>query len=262
MYQALLWDTSLYDFLWLFIIYSFLGWCAEVIAHAVTLKKFVNRGFLNGVYCPIYGFGVVLVVICLTPIQDNLLLLFAGSIVLTSVLELITGFILEKVFHTRWWDYSNQKLNIGGYICLKYSILWGAACVVVMKAIQPLIMDLIKIIPQIAGQIIVFIFLLGMLTDLVSVIISLSSMSKRIRLAEDVKKRILESSDKIGGKIAGDVLELQEKLDKLPDRKSIIQRRLEKAYPPLANINKDNGKEELKALLKQKLNEIKPRKKD
>lgn len=256
MYQVLLWDTSLYGFIWLFLIYSFLGWCAEVAAHAVTKGKFINRGVLNGPYCPIYGFGMVLVIICLTPIEYNLILLFIGATILTTVLELVTGVVLEQVFHTKWWDYSNQKYNLKGYICLKYSIVWGAACVVVMKIIDPLIVDFIKIIPQLLGQILIIIFLLIMLADMITMIISLTGMSKRAKRSEQIRERIHKGSDKIGSKIADETLEIQEKVDQLPDKKNAIQRRLENAYPALAEFNKKTSKEELKLLLKDKIDNI------
>ena len=115
---------NFYEVLWIFIIYAFIGWCAEVSYAAVNRGIFVNRGFLNGPYCPIYGCGVVIVVTVLMPLKDNLFLLFVGSVVLTSVLEYITGFLLEKVFHNKWWDYSNLPFNLHGYICLKFSIYW------------------------------------------------------------------------------------------------------------------------------------------
>ncbi len=249
--QVLFWDTTLYSYLWLFLIYSFIGWCAEVAAHAVTKGKFINRGFLNGPYCPIYGFGMVIVIICLTPFEKNLLILFAGSVVLTTVLEFVTAFTLEKAFHTKWWDYSNQKFNIGGYICLKYSILWGGACVFVLKLLDPGMMALIDLIPQIAGQILIAIFLLGMIADFITVAISLTKMNKRMRRAAHIRETIHNSSDKIGGKIADEVLDIQSKIDKLPDKKSAIEKRLEKAYPNFAKLNKDITKEDLTHLLKK-----------
>ena len=95
---------NFYELVWIFIIYAFIGWCTEVSYAALDTGKFVNRGFLNGPYCPIYGCGVVIVVAILTPLKENLLILFAGSFLLTSVLEYITGYILEKVFHNKWWD--------------------------------------------------------------------------------------------------------------------------------------------------------------
>ena len=121
----------MYRFLWIFFIYAFLGWCTEVSYAALVSGRFVNRGFLNGPVCPIYGLGVVLVMACLEPFRDNLLLLFVCSVLLTSLLEWITGFVLEKLFHQRWWDYSNEPFNLGGYVCLRFSIAWGLACVFV-----------------------------------------------------------------------------------------------------------------------------------
>ena len=253
MFETLLWDKSLYELFWLFLIYSLLGWCAEVAAHAVTKGKFINRGFLNGPYCPIYGFGMIIVIICLTPISHNIILLFIGSVVLTTALEFITGFILEKVFKTRWWDYSNQKLNIGGYICLKYSLLWGAACVIIMKIIQPLLIDVINIIPQLVGQVFAVVFAASIIVDLITVLIGLTAMSKRLKHAKQIREQIKMNSDRIGRKIADEVFDIQDKVDKLPDEKTKIQKRLEKSYPSLAELGKQTNKEELKALIKEKM---------
>ena len=246
---------SLYTFVWLFLIYSFIGWCAEVSAHAVTKGKFINRGFLNGPYCPIYGFGMVIVTMCLTPIEKNWLLLFLGSVILTTILELVTAFIMEKFFHTRWWDYSNQKFNLDGYICLKYSLVWGLACVIVMKFINPGVIYLVGLIPVTAGEIIMGIFILGMLADLTTMIISISNINKRMKHAAQLREAIHATSDKIGGKIADEVLDIQSRVDRLPDKKSAVQRRLEKAYPSLARLEEGISKEELKQQLHQKIKE-------
>lgn len=128
-----------YNLLFYFAIYSFAGWCGEVVFATVRHGKFVNRGMLHGAYCPIYGFGLITVIVCLTPIKDSWLLLFAGSAVLTTVLEFITGFVLDKLFGRRWWDYSDKKFNIGGYICPQFTVVWGLACLLIMKVVQPAI---------------------------------------------------------------------------------------------------------------------------
>ena len=94
-----------YELLWIFFVYALLGWCTEVSYAALVTGKFVNRGFLNGPVCPIYGFGAAIIFLCLEPLKQNLLLLFLGSVLLTSLLELAAGFVLEKLFHQRWWDY-------------------------------------------------------------------------------------------------------------------------------------------------------------
>ena len=107
---------SLYQVFAYFLIYSCLGWCLEVIYAAVTTGKLINRGFLNGPVCPIYGFGMVIVLFALTPLSHSLLLLYLGGVILPSVLELVGGWALYKLYHTRWWDYSDYPFNIGGYI--------------------------------------------------------------------------------------------------------------------------------------------------
>ena len=128
---------SLYQILAFFLIYSCLGWCLEVIYAAVSTGQLVNRGFLNGPVCPIYGFGMIIVLFTLSPLADNLLLLYIGGVILPSVLELAGGWALYKLYHTRWWDYSDFPFNIGGYICLEFSLLWGVGTVVVMKPFTP-----------------------------------------------------------------------------------------------------------------------------
>lgn len=137
----------LVDYIWYFFIYAVLGWCAEVIFAAVNTGKFVNRGFLNGPLCPMYGVGVAVIVFCLSPLEDNVWLTFLAAVVLTSGLEWITGFVLEKLFHQRWWDYSELPFNIGGYICLKFSLAWGLACLLILKVIHPGIAALVHHIP-------------------------------------------------------------------------------------------------------------------
>ena len=120
---------SLYQILAFFLIYSCLGWCLEVIYAAVSTGQLVNRGFLNGPVCPIYGFGMIIVLFTLSPLADNLLLLYLGGVILPSVLELVGGWALYKLYHTRWWDYSDFPFNIGGYICLEFSLLWVLMCI-------------------------------------------------------------------------------------------------------------------------------------
>ncbi|WP_412585469.1 putative ABC transporter permease [Hominenteromicrobium sp.] len=149
---------TFYDLLWYFTIYSFLGWCSEVIFATVTTGKFVNRGFLNGPVCPIYGFGMSLVLLVLLPFSDNIPLLFIGGALLTSAIELVGGWALKKFFHTTWWDYSNQPFNLGGYICLKFSILWGLCVVVVIRIVHTAIASLVHWIPFTLGAILVGIF--------------------------------------------------------------------------------------------------------
>ena len=178
---------SLYHVLAFFLIYSCTGWCLEVIFAAATTGQLVNRGFLNGPVCPIYGFGVVIVVLCLTPLMENTLLLFLGSVLLTSLLELGVGFALEKLFHQRWWDYTNEPFNLGGYICLRFSLAWGLACLLVMEIIHPSVLWLILHIPHTLGLVLLACFVSVMAVDLTATVRTIARINrsiKRIKSAE------------------------------------------------------------------------------
>ena len=208
---------NFYELVWIFIIYAFIGWCTEVAYAALDTGKFVNRGFLNGPYCPIYGCGVVIVVAALTPLKENLLILFFGSLLLTSVLEYITGFVLEKVFHNKWWDYSNLPFNIHGYVCLKFSILWGLACTFIMKIVHPIIYKLVTSIPFIVGVIILIIVMTGFCVDLGVTISTILKFNKHLKLMDEMAKKMHQLSDEIGENIYEHVTTVKEKSEEFQD---------------------------------------------
>ena len=170
---------TFYDLLWYFTIYSFLGWCSEVIFATVTTGKFVNRGFLNGPVCPIYGFGMSLVLLVLLPFSDNIPLLFIGGALLTSAIELVGGWALKKIFHTTWWDYSDQPFNLGGYICLKFSILWGLCVVVVIRIVHTAIASFVHWIPFMLGAILVGIFIALFITDTIVTVLTIRKLNEK-----------------------------------------------------------------------------------
>lgn len=188
----------LYDLLFYFMIYSFAGWCGEVIFATVRHGKFVNRGMLHGAYCPIYGFGLIIVIVCLTPIKDSWLLLFVGSAVLTTVLEFVTGFVLDKIFGRRWWDYSNKKLNIGGYICPQFTVVWGLASLAIMKVIQPAVGFAVGLIRKPLGIVILCLFYAAILTDVILTFPEVKKLRNEIRLIDELEKQLTAVSDAIG----------------------------------------------------------------
>lgn len=208
---------SFYEYLAFFVIYAFLGWCAEVIFNAVNTGHFVNRGFLNGPVCPIYGFGMVIVVLCLTPLQKNWLLLFLGSMVLTSALEWLTGYVLKKVFHTSWWDYSDQPFNIGGYICLRFSILWGLGCVMVMYLVHPMITRFVRWVPALAGQVIIAICLFCFACDFYVTVAGILKFNRRLKRLEEVRGLMHDLSEDIGSGLAEGALKLAGTGEKLKE---------------------------------------------
>lgn len=207
---------SIYQLLWLFLIYSFFGWCVEVAYCGLGEGHFVNRGFLNGPLCPIYGVGAVAVILCLTPIK-NVILLFLCSMVITSVLELITGFALEKIYHTRWWDYSDLPFNIGGYICLKYSIYWGLVCIALMKGIHPVVYGFIKLIPKVIGLILLIFLLAVFAADIVVTIVTINKLSKRVKLMDELAAKIHSISDEVGEHIYDGVTAAVKKGEEIRD---------------------------------------------
>lgn len=181
---------TLNEFVLLFFIYSFLGWCVEVAFVAVTSGKIENRGFLNGPVCPIYGCGMLGVLVALTPVKSNVCLLFLGGMIICSAVELFGGWILDKIFHMRWWDYSKNKFNIGGYICLAFSIMWGIAVVFAVRFVHTPIMAIVKKIPKTAQLIIITVFVVIFIIDMVVTLKNLIGIKKSLgqldKIAEDL----------------------------------------------------------------------------
>ena len=150
-------------YLLLFFIYSIGGWLMEVIGKLIEKRKFVNRGFLIGPYCPIYGHGAILITILLQKYIDDPIALFIMGVVVCSILEYLTSYFMEKIFHARWWDYSRYKFNINGRICLLYSVFWGLLGILWIKKLYPRIASVILYIPNKFGKItvwILFVFIL------------------------------------------------------------------------------------------------------
>ncbi len=208
---------NFYELVWIFIVYAFIGWCTEVSYATLDTGKFVNRGFMNGPYCPIYGVGVIIVVGILTPLQDRLLILFVGSFFLTSVLEFVTGFVLEKVFHNKWWDYSEFPFNIKGYVCLKFSILWGLGCTFIVKVVHPIIYDVILWIPHMLGVILISVIMAVFFADLAITVATILKFNQRLKVMDEIAASIHRLSDEIGENIYEGVSGVLEKSEEFQD---------------------------------------------
>lgn len=205
----------MYEYICYFIIYAFLGWCTEVAYKAVTVGQFVNRGFLNGPVCPIYGFGMVFVIWALTPVVDNAFLLFAGGFIITTALEWLTGFVLEKLFHAKWWDYSGEPFNIKGYVCLKFSILWALACMLIMNVIHPLIAAAVAIVPVFIGKIIAGISLAALAADSVLTVNTVTKLNRQLRHLSELGAAMRSISDEIGENIFESVADINERNERV-----------------------------------------------
>ena len=193
---------DLYYLMLYFFVYGFLGWCTEVAFAAVKDQKFVNRGFLNGPICPIYGVGVSSVVFLLEPYSHKLLLLYIASVIIVTIIEGLTGWIMDVLFHSKWWDYSDMKFNIGGYVCLTFSLIWGVACVVIMKFIHPFIHKVLTFIPHTIGIIIIVILTGALIADLSVTVSAILKFNKHLEKMEKIAKELHEISDQIGDDIS------------------------------------------------------------
>ena len=196
-----------------FFVYGFLGWCTEVAFAACKERKFVNRGFLNGPICPIYGIGVGIVVQFLTPYKENLVLLYIASVVMVTALEWVTGFILEKIFHNKWWDYSKMPLNLNGYVCLLFSLIWGAACVLIVDFIHPLIHKVLSWIPFPVGMTLIVVLSIVMFVDLYVTASTILKMNKHLEKMKEIAADLHRISDELGESIYQEVVEVLERKD-------------------------------------------------
>ena len=204
---------NVYQLLLLFLIYSFLGWCVEVSFVAVTTGRVVNRGFLNGPVCPIYGVGMLGALLLLEPVSGNLVLLFFLGMLLCTLVELIGGWILEKAFHTRWWDYTDKPFNLGGYVCLGFSIMWGFAVTFAVRLIHPLIFSLVCWLPHLLGWILIGVLYALFLTDFVLTLITVVGIRKQLGELERVGQALHTVGDTISDRLGNSALAADAKLE-------------------------------------------------
>lgn len=149
----------------LFIIYAFLGWIVEIINNVVVLKKFVNRGFLIGPYCPIYGVGGLIATIFLTKYKESIIVLFVMSMFLFALLEYFTSYLMEKLFKARWWDYTDYRFNINGRICLETLIPFGLLGCFAIYVVNPIIFSIFNMTNIVVLRIIALVIFIIFIID-------------------------------------------------------------------------------------------------
>lgn len=208
-------------------LYSVLGWCIEVAVTAVRSRSFVNRGALNGPIQPIYGVMVLLTSLLLEPAENSLLVLFVFTTVLCIVAELVTGLILEHVFHLRWWDYSSQKFNIMGLVGLRSSLIKGGAVTLTAKYLQPALMDLLRMLPELLTEVTALVLLILMVMDLQFTMFSLGLLRRSWKNVGRVAAALQETTTSLGSGISKKVA---------AGLRSHQQKHLKKAFPCLVQI--------------------------
>ena len=208
-----------YELIWLFLIYSFLGWMLETILAATEQRRFVNRGLINGPLCTIYG--VPIVILTIFGQELPLFWLFLGAMIVATVTEWISGHMIERFYHERWWDYSNVKWNLDGYICLPASLVWGVLGTISMRWGNGLLIRLYGFLPDGIGHLLVWI-LAGMLVlDVTATIFALSGIGRSTQKWEAVDSWFTSISLRIGQWLYGHV-----------------DRRIHRAYPKTVQVEK------------------------
>lgn len=224
----------------LYYIYSVAGWIMETVSVSIQKRKFVDRGFLIGPYCPIYGTGVVAITVLLKKYSDDVVATFFMSIIICGILEYMTSYFMEKIFKARWWDYTNRKFNINGRVCLQNLVIFGILGTFIVFVANPFLIKYINMIPITTLHIILGIFSFIFLLDTIvsyKLIFELKDISRELKdntieISEKVKKRI--RSWKIG-----------------------LYRRFVRAFPRIKDYVKYNRWEEIKKKIEESKEGIK-----
>lgn len=205
----------------LFIIYATLGWLIEVIGKLIEKKRFINRGFLIGPYCPIYGFGALAITFLLKKYTDDIVALFVMAILVCGILEYLTSYFMEKIFHARWWDYSTKKFNINGRVCLNTIIPFGLLGCFIMYISNPFLLKILNALPDLALYILsIALFIIFIIDNVISF-----NVISTVRTTTKNLYKELDNTEEITKKVKEILLS-----------KSVLHRRLIHAYPKLETI--------------------------
>ncbi len=249
----------------LFTVYSFLGWLSESIYCSFPAKRFVNRGFLNGPVCPVYGFGALLVISVLTRYRENLFLLFLAAVVLTSALEYATGLVLERAFHTKYWDYADKPLNLQGRVCLENSLMFGGMSVLAVAVIHPALLGLAGKIHPAARAVSAVLLLCAYALDTVLSVNAMHSlngkldelqaildeMQERARAATEEKKEALQATllEHLDEATRARLRIVYESRSKVESAFRPVQRRLIRAFPNMKSMRSNESLQRVREIL-------------
>lgn len=211
---------SIYQLLWLFLIYSFVGWILETIFAITKQRKIINRGLINGPFCTVYGFTGVLITVALKDLSGVWLFLF--SAIYASVIEWVAGKIIEKICHERWWNYENNKFNLGGYISLQTSGLWGALGFIAVTFTNSLLIDAYKLIPFMVVRIILIVVVVALAADMIFSLLILYYNGRGIEKVKSANNNFTKLSRKLEKWLI-----------------SRVNNRKNKAYPKTVKVEKE-----------------------
>lgn len=246
---------DLYHIINWFYIYSFLGWLWESCYVSAKEKKLVNRGFVTGPLCTIYGFGAVIVYLILKPISGNILILYLGGVVVPTILEYVTAVLMETIFHTSWWDYSKNKYNFQGRICLGASLGWGIFSVILFYVFQPIVEGIVSLYSMATGVLLVRIVTLLYAVDFGMSFMNAMQIGEKLRNMDVVRDelyeyiqntRLYESTEELKGRLAH---------YRLPEYLPEMKRRLEERVDAMVAFAGESP-EEFKARQEKRVAEL------
>lgn len=214
MWSTVWFDYTLFELYAYFMIYSFLGWVMESAFVFITTKKWVNRGFVNGPLCPIYGTGALLILLALKPVERSLPLLFLGGFFIASVVEYVIGAAMEKLFNATWWDYSEKLFNIKGRICLERSLEWGAISAFVMRVVQPAVADFVAAIPKAWGELAATLLFAYLAVDTAITILHILRFNEKLKALSEAHAHLREKLE--GTKLYGTRQEIIAHFENMP----------------------------------------------
>lgn len=254
-------DTyTLYQLLWYFLTYAFLGWCMEVVFCSITEGHVVNRGFLNGPVCPIYGFGMLGILLLLRPLlavndlAHNVALYVCGM-VLASAVEYLVGWGMLKLFHARWWDYRDKKCNVNGFICLSISLCWGLGTLVACRILHPLVHTLtISLLPKGIGIWVLAALLILFAIDTVVSVRTAIHMDRDLAELDRIAHRMEALSEKMSSDIGSRALETDQRMDRARLQAKLASYELRDAADQLEDAVADR-----RAALEQRAQELRTR---
>ena len=230
---------NVFTYFMLFFIYAILGWIIETTLVSIEKRKFVNRGFLIGPYCPIYGFGGLAITILLKNYTKDPIVLFLMAVIICGILEYFTSYIMEKIFKARWWDYSAKKYNINGRICLETVVPFGILGCLVMYVLNPITFKYLNMLSNSMLNIISAICFTIFITDNIVSYNVISSFTKTVKTinVDKIKDNTEEITKKVREVLIG---------------KSFFNKRLMEAYPNLQAKIKEKARQ-----IAQKAKEVK-----
>ena len=246
-----------------FFLYSFLGWAMESLYISVLQRKVINTGFLHGPFCPIYGFGAVVLYVLLSPLKGNVLAIFCTAFFVLSLWEYFVGFLLEKLFKTKYWDYSKNRFNINGRVCLLNSIYWGLLSIFFIEIWNPIVEIQIQKIPQYILLYIDTVLIIYIMADMVSSSVRIINLPKRIERIKSLRIKLKEKLEelkkattekqKVALQNVIDEIKLKQKINKMKVERQVSK--LKRAFPTIQS-------EVIKDYLKMKVKEIKEKTKE